>query len=621
MVESPSKTSADGRAVCCFASIGFEGRHRVSLRFRQILRDRAWLLTLVVSGAALATAGTMALSRWALPAERALIPTERWAWTRDSVEIVPVGADSPFVAGDRVVAIEGQPLGELARALFTPWSGGLVRTGTMSVDVIRDGRTLNLQAALGSFPPERLSGAPVGLVIFGTIALALAALLLVRRPHATALRLLFVGVCANTADIVAWETGLQPSDLAYRTPFLYAFGLAAVFNAIFWSCLLHILLIYPVRSRLVVERPRLIALVYAGPIAALVLGAIGAWLASATVLDWLARLAPVIAAVASGMPVLILGAITAGYRRTPGPRRRQVRTLAVTLGVAVTAVLLLTTAPIVITGRPLVARSAVAILALPVVVALAVAVIRDRLFQVDLIATSRSRIVAAREEERRRLRRELHDGLGPSLAAVGLKIDAARAAIVDDPGAAQATLEGARADLRAVVAQVRSLARELRPPAVDSLGLVGALRQAIEAMAEPGGPSVSLADDELPPGLSLPAAVEVAAYRIVVEAVANAIRHSRATRCDARMRIVDDHLEILVRDDGQGMTDLALGVGTRSMYERATEVGGELLIEEARPTGTVVRATLPLGPIRAGATRTEAPLPVSDAGATLPVEP
>jgi len=592
----------------------------VTLGLRQLLRDRAWVLTLAVAGAALATTATMVISRWSLPSERAIVPTERWQWTSDSVEVIAVGSASTFIAGDRVVAIDGRRLEELGRTIFTPWSDGPVRTDTIRVDLIRDGRPATIEAPLGPFPVERLAGAPVGLVVFGTIALALAGLLLVRRPQATALRLLFVGVCANTADIVAWELGLQPTDIAYRTPFLYAFGLAAVFNAVFWSCLLHILLVYPVRSRLVVERPRIVAAVYAGPIAGLVVGALVAWIAGGTTLDWLGRLAPVVATVASAMLVLILAAIWAGYRRTPAPRRRQVRTLAVSLGFAAGAVLILTTGPIVLSGRPLVARSSVAILALPVVAALALAVVRDRLFQVDLIATSRSRIVAAREEERRRLRRELHDGLGPTLAAVGLKIDAARATIAEDPDGARATLDAARSDLRSVIAQVRSLSRELRPPAVDSLGLIGALRQAIDSMAGPGGLSLKLVADELPAGVVLPAATEVAAYRIVVEAVSNAVRHSNGTRCDATMRIVDDQLEILVRDDGRGVGDLPLGVGTRSMYERAAEVGGELLVESAKPTGTIVRATLPLG-FAIETDRSPEPGALADAPRTLPLEP
>ena len=120
--------------------------------------------------------------------------------------------------------------------------------------------------------------------------------------------------------------------------------------------------------------------------------------------------------------------------------------------------------------------------------ALALAVIRDRLFQVDLLATSRRRIVAAREEERLRLRRDLHDGLGPTLAALGLKVDAARAeAVAGDPAAAATAPRRDPVGPPRRLAQIRSLSRELRPPTLDSLGLVGALRQQLDALIGRGG--------------------------------------------------------------------------------------------------------------------------------------
>ena len=235
----------------------------------------------------------------------------------------------------------------------------------------------------------------------------------------------------------------------------------------------------------------------------------------------------------------------------------------------------------------------VALLGLPVIAALALAVIRDRLFQVDLLVTSRARIVAAREEERLRLRRELHDGVGPTLAALGLKIDAARAAATgDDPTAAAPILDEMRTDVRAILGQVRGLARDLRPPTLDTLGLVGGLRQQVESMTVGGPTQVEVVADPLP---ELPAGIEVAAYRIVVEAVTNVLRHAGAGTATVRLSIEHDQLRIVVDDDGIGVDDVAIGVGTRAMYERAAEVGGELTLEPGADGGTHLSAFLPIG--------------------------
>ncbi|MEO5941615.1 MAG: histidine kinase, partial [Candidatus Limnocylindrales bacterium] len=435
--------------------------------------------------------------------------------------------------------------------------------------------------------------------------------LVLRRPQATAIRLLFVGVCCNTADIVAWEAGLQPTDLVARTPFLYAFALAAIANLLFWSCLIHLLSIYPVRAGWLARRPGHARLIYATPLVALGAGAILSWILGGSILDWFDRLGTVIALIVSAMVIVILGSIVAGYRRTPAPRRKPVRLLAVTLGIAATASLMLTSLPIALFGHPLLARGAVAIFAIPVIVALALAVIRDRLFQVDLLATSRRRIVAAREEERMRLRRELHDGLGPTLAALGLKVDRARAEADADPGSVGPTLDEIRTDLRGALAQIRSLARELRPPGLDALGLVDALRQQLATIGGTGGPAVDVVAGDIGP---IPPAIEVAAYRIVIEAATNAVRHSGATCCSVEIVRERRALAIRIHDDGSGIGGGPVGVGTRSMYERAAEVGGELLIGPAPDGGTIVSASLPLA-TQATPNVTSAPDPGPSRGA------
>jgi signal transduction histidine kinase len=189
-----------------------------------------------------------------------------------------------------------------------------------------------------------------------------------------------------------------------------------------------------------------------------------------------------------------------------------------------------------------------------------------------------------------RLRRELHDGLGPTLAALGLKVDRARADAVD-PAVVGPLLDEIRSDLRAAVGQIRTMSRELRPPGLDALGLVDALRQQLATIGGPDGPLVTL--DASAVG-SLPPAIEVAAYRIVIEAVTNVVRHAAARSCTVEIQRDLDALVLRVVDDGDGVQPGRIGVGTRAMYERATEVGGELLVEPGAGGGTVVSASLPL---------------------------
>jgi signal transduction histidine kinase len=219
---------------------------------------------------------------------------------------------------------------------------------------------------------------------------------------------------------------------------------------------------------------------------------------------------------------------------------------------------------------------------------------RDRLFQVDLIARSRGRIVAAREEERRRLRRDLHDGLGPTLAAIGLKVDLARERAGPEADGLGGLLDEIRTDVRSVISDVRRLARELRPPTLDSLGLAGAIRQQAAALAGgAAGPSIVVQIEEPLP--VLPAAVEVVAYRIATEAMTNVVRHAEAQSCIVRLAVDRDGLVVEIEDDGRGIDPTApSGVGRRSIDERAAEVGGEVDLLTRPGGGTIVRARLPL---------------------------
>jgi len=209
---------------------------------------------------------------------------------------------------------------------------------------------------------------------------------------------------------------------------------------------------------------------------------------------------------------------------------------------------------------------------------------------------SREELVATREEERRRLRRDLHDELGPSLAGSLMKLGAARSFLASEPARATALLGDLETDARAMIDEIRRIAHGLRPPALDELGLLGVLRQRIATFDE--GPSdrrlrVSLeAPDELP---ALPAAVEVAALRIALEGLTNAARHSRASNACVAVGIDGDALVVSVSDDGIGLSASASpGVGLASMRERADELGGSLSIETPDGGGTVVVARLPV---------------------------
>ncbi len=210
---------------------------------------------------------------------------------------------------------------------------------------------------------------------------------------------------------------------------------------------------------------------------------------------------------------------------------------------------------------------------------------------------SRERLVEAREEERRRLRRDLHDGLGPQLSSQALTIDAVRKLMRRDPDAAEELLLELKADAQNAVTDIRRLVYGLRPPALDDLGLLGALR---ETAAQYGakGLSVSVkAPETLPP---LSAAVEVAAYRIAQKALTNVVRHAAARSSTVRLAIEDGALRVEVRDDGVGMPDPQAdhtgraGVGLTSMRERATELGGSLVVGPLPEGGTRVLARLPL---------------------------
>lgn len=210
------------------------------------------------------------------------------------------------------------------------------------------------------------------------------------------------------------------------------------------------------------------------------------------------------------------------------------------------------------------------------------------------LARQRSRATAAALVERDRLRRDLHDGLGPSLSGIALGLEAAGAALQRDPAAVVPLLERTRCEAESAVREIRRVLDGLRPSALDRRNLIGAVREAANqlGMGAHGKPLFELRADALP---SLPPMVEECAFRILAEAMTNVARHSGADHCSVRISNLSGTLHIGVVDDGHGLARWSsTGHGLDSMRTRATEAGGHLSIARLEPSGTAVTAALPM---------------------------
>jgi two-component system, NarL family, sensor kinase len=225
---------------------------------------------------------------------------------------------------------------------------------------------------------------------------------------------------------------------------------------------------------------------------------------------------------------------------------------------------------------------------------IAVAVHATRL--ADALGRSREQAISAREEERRRLRRDLHDGLGPLLTGVVLNAETALRLVRSDPARSEALLGELRDRTTGALNDIRRLVYELRPPALDSLGLVGALEEyAMLLSRRADGSALSVTIDAPTPLDNLPAAVEVAAYRIVTESLTNVTRHSTATSAVVSLVAHGTELQVSVHDDGVNVGGgWQPGVGLTSIRERAAELGGRCAIQLDR-TGGRVDVYLPTG--------------------------
>jgi two-component system NarL family sensor kinase len=234
------------------------------------------------------------------------------------------------------------------------------------------------------------------------------------------------------------------------------------------------------------------------------------------------------------------------------------------------------------------------------------------------LQSSRERLVSTREEERRRLRRDLHDGIGPTLTGLVLQLNAARKLVRGKPEDAEESLARIEQRTEETIAEMRRLIYGLRPPALDDLGLIPSIYQQAQSQGivelSTGAETDERlehrtvfsinAPEKLPP---LPAAVEVAVYRIVQEALTNVARHAHARTCLVRLSVDRGSgvLEVEVTDDGVGIPgERVAGVGLSSMRERAEELGGTLAVGPGTEGGTRVLARLPL-PVPKGSLRRE----------------
>ena len=223
------------------------------------------------------------------------------------------------------------------------------------------------------------------------------------------------------------------------------------------------------------------------------------------------------------------------------------------------------------------------------------------------LGRSREQVISAREEERRRLRRDLHDGLGPVLTGVVLNAEAALRLVDTDPERSAQLIGKLRDQTSGALTDIRRLVYDLRPPALDSLGLVGALQEyAMLLTTRADGAPLTVTVRAVTTISELPAAVEVAAYRIVTEALTNVTRHSSATAAMVTVEVADSTLVVAVHDDGVNVGGgWQPGVGLTSIRERAGELGGQCTIATDR-TGGRVDVRLPIsavvGPVGSRAT-------------------
>jgi signal transduction histidine kinase len=583
---------------------------RYSTTVKEARMDRArspWgALTVGVLVIAIGVLAVFIGARLAVPDEQAFVSIDHWDWSSDGAMVRSVAAealppDRRLLDGDVVSAIDGRALESWADAAFRPLdprASGPDADAPLRIGVIRAGAPIVVEVVPAPFPVGRILVDSWPLVIFLSLMAVVSVFIAVRRSDLIVARVILVGAVGNLASELPWQLGLVPTDLVRAGPPLGAFMLTGPLNLLFWSAALHVVLVFEAHAP-AERRRRLLTLAWLGPPVALGIGVLATRLAAGSTLAWMSTWATVQSAVVGVVLTLVLIGTVQAYRRAHPALRHDVRWIALAFAAAGLATLGLVILPVVLTGHPIAPRPVLALLAIPIPVALAIAVLRDRLFEIDVLRQSREALVVSREDERRRLRRDLHDGLGPSLAAITLKLGVARRQIRDDPVRAEALVDEVTGEAQAAIAEVRRMASELRPPALDEVGLVEAIRRRADGFAVEQTDTAGIPPhiEVVGPGTlpTLGAAAEVAAYRIAVEAMTNVVRHAAASRCRVTISI-DDDLRLEIVDDGVGLRPgWRMGIGTASMRERATELGGACTVEPGGASGTRVDARIPLG--------------------------
>lgn len=446
-----------------------------------------------------------------------------------------------------------------------------------------------------------------------------------------------IGSAAIITFAVVSEVGLRPTDLQRTHPMVVLYALSLPLLLIFWSSVVHVIAQLPSRGDPALRGPHAVGLLYGAPQVLFVGAMLVTRVSIPSTMAWIGTWAWTLNALVFGLGLISAVALIRVRQRTVGERWVPAILVAplvlcgLVLGFGViggAAVLLIALAlvggsqvgvvarrwrltgcagVVGLAGLALVSNAsgqasqtgamvALVSLAPPSLLLLGIAVLRYRVYDIDVYRESRRRAIITREGERRRIRRDLHDGLGPMLASMTLNLDLARSQARTDPEASIATIERVKGDTQTAVTEIRRLVRDLRPSALDDLGLVEALRQRLDdmagaALATGTGPSIEMDAVGLP---KLDAASEVAAYLIVLEAVTNVIRHASATRCLVRLS-VSDGLDIEVADDGVGVDpSMPPGVGITAMRERAAELGGAWRIDRTSDGWTRVSAHLPI---------------------------
>ena len=219
------------------------------------------------------------------------------------------------------------------------------------------------------------------------------------------------------------------------------------------------------------------------------------------------------------------------------------------------------------------------------------------------IAEERARAMAERvtevtftqEEERRRLSRDLHDGLGPSLAAMSSRMKMAQKQVRSDPGRVELELEDMTNLLRGHVQEIRRLIHGLRPAALDQLGLVGAVKQQVEQFIQETGVQALFT---APTEIAVDPLAEVTVLRVVQECLTNSRRHSQATHAEIELYSMRTGLVLTVRDNGIGFAPdhpqgSKVGLGILGMQERAELLGGSLAVQSSPGKGCHVVMHIP----------------------------